>query len=83
VVVDEILVAAGRLPNVEGLHLEAANVVCNLRGIEVDDTLRTTNPDIYGVRGCGFPFPKFAHVADATTARHRVQYRFSPAPRRS
>ena len=64
-IVDEILVAAGRLPNLEGLNLEAANVACNKRGIEVDDTLRTTNPDIYAAGDVASRF-QFTHTADAT-----------------
>ena len=80
VVVDEILVAAGRLPNVEGLHLEAANVACNLRGIEVDDTLRTTNPDIYGAGDVVSRF-QFTHVADAT-ARIVLQNALFPGPKK-
>ncbi|MFO7635621.1 MAG: mercuric reductase [Caldilinea sp.] len=63
-VVDEILVAAGRLPNLEGLDLEAANVAYNKRGVEVDDTLRTTNPDIYAAGDVASRF-QFTHTADA------------------
>ena len=48
VTVDEILVGAGRAPNVEGLNLEAVGVVFDPRqGIEVNDRLQTTNPRIY------------------------------------
>jgi pyruvate/2-oxoglutarate dehydrogenase complex dihydrolipoamide dehydrogenase (E3) component len=64
-VVDEILVAAGRLPNLEGLDLETANVVYNQRGVEVDDTLRTTNPDIYAAGDVASRY-QFTHTADAT-----------------
>ena len=63
--VDEILVAAGRLPNLEGLNLEAAGVVFNRRGVEVDDTLRTTNPSIYAAGDVASRF-QFTHTADAT-----------------
>ena len=64
-VVDEILVAAGRLPNLEGLNLEAAKVAYNKRGVEVDDTLRTSNPDIYAAGDVASRF-QFTHTADAT-----------------
>jgi pyruvate/2-oxoglutarate dehydrogenase complex dihydrolipoamide dehydrogenase (E3) component len=63
-VVDEILVAAGRLPNLEGLALEAAGVAYNKRGVEVDDTLRTSNPDIYAAGDVASRF-QFTHTADA------------------
>ena len=45
---DEILVAVGRAPNVEGLGLETVGVAHDLRaGVAVDDRLRTTNPRIF------------------------------------
>ncbi len=45
---DMLLVATGRSPNVEGLELEAADVVCSPRtGIEVDAFLRTNVKHIY------------------------------------
>ena len=47
---DEILYALGRVPNVEGLDLEKAGVRYHpIAGIEVDATLRTSNPDIFAV----------------------------------
>ena len=45
--VDEILIGAGRAPNVEGLNLEAAGVKYEAgkgRGVLVNDRLQTTNP---------------------------------------
>ena len=55
IVVDEILVAAGRQPNVEGLGLEAAGVRFDTRrGIEVDDHLRTSNKRIFAAGDVGF-----------------------------
>jgi len=44
---DEILVATGRSPNVPGLNLESAGVNYTGRGIQVDRTLKTSNPRIY------------------------------------
>lgn len=64
-VVDEILVAAGRLPNLETLNLEAAGVQYNKRGVEVDDTLRSSNPDVYAAGDVATRF-QFTHTADAT-----------------
>jgi len=61
---DEILVAAGRAPNVEGLGLEAAGVRYGKRGVEVDDNLRTSNPKIFACGDIASGF-QFTHVADA------------------
>jgi pyruvate/2-oxoglutarate dehydrogenase complex dihydrolipoamide dehydrogenase (E3) component len=47
---DEIFYALGRLPNIAGLGLENAGVRAHaIRGIEVDQTLRTSNPKIFAV----------------------------------
>jgi pyruvate/2-oxoglutarate dehydrogenase complex dihydrolipoamide dehydrogenase (E3) component len=65
VVVDAILVGAGRAPNVAGLNLDAVGVEYDRQqGVRVDDRLRTTNPRIYAAGDVCFPF-KFTHVADA------------------
>jgi pyruvate/2-oxoglutarate dehydrogenase complex dihydrolipoamide dehydrogenase (E3) component len=61
---DELLVAVGRAPNVEGLGLEAAGVEHGRRGVVVDDRLRTTNKRIYAAGDVASRF-KFTHVADA------------------
>ncbi len=65
VTVDEILVAIGRAPNVEGLELEAAGVEYDpRRGVIVDDRLRTANKRIFAAGDICTPF-KFTHTADA------------------
>ncbi|HWS15991.1 MAG TPA: FAD-dependent oxidoreductase, partial [Candidatus Methylomirabilis sp.] len=65
VVADEILIGAGRVPNVLGLNLEGAGVAYDVRkGIEVDDFLRTANPRIYAA-GDVCQAHKFTHTADA------------------
>jgi len=61
---DQILVAAGRAPNVEGLGLDSAGVKLSRRGVEVDDRLRTSNPSIYACGDVASRF-QFTHVADA------------------
>ncbi len=61
---DEILVATGRAPNVEGLDLEVASVDSGRNGVEVDDRLRTTNRRIYAAGDVCSAF-KFTHAADA------------------
>lgn len=64
VIVDAILVGVGRAPNVEGLGLETAGVEYDRSGIQVSDTLQTSNPDIYAAGDICFPY-KFTHTADA------------------
>jgi pyruvate/2-oxoglutarate dehydrogenase complex dihydrolipoamide dehydrogenase (E3) component len=71
---DEILVAAGRAPNVEGIGLETAGVAFEKGGIRVDDRLRTTNPRIFAVGDCCMAW-KFTHAADAA-AKLAVQNAF-------
>jgi len=62
---DEVLVATGRKPNVEGLNLEVANVAYDTRaGIQVNDYLQTTNGNIYSAGDCCTRF-QFTHMADA------------------
>lgn len=66
ITVDEILVGAGRAPNVEGLHLEAAGVQYDRReGIKVNNHLQTSNPSIYAAGDVCLKY-KFTHTADAT-----------------
>jgi len=65
-VVDEILAGAGRIPNVEGLNLEAVGVKYDKReGVEVNEQLQTTNPRIYAAGDICLKY-KFTHTADAT-----------------
>lgn len=61
---DLILVAAGRVPNIEGLNLEAAGVRYDSSGVIVDDFLRTSNSSIYAAGDICSRY-KFTHVADA------------------
>jgi mercuric reductase len=50
---DEILIATGVQPNTAGLNLESAGVKTDRRGfIEVDEHLRTANPNIYAAGDC-------------------------------
>ncbi len=59
---DQILVAAGRQPNVESLNLDAAGVKMGSGGIKVNSKLQTTNSRIYA---CGDVLGgyQFTHVA--------------------
>ena len=62
--VDEILVATGRSPNVEGLNLEQVGVEYDRHGIKVNDYLQTTNPRIFAAGDICMDW-KFTHAADA------------------
>ena len=62
-VVDELLIAVGRKPNVEGLGLDAAGVAFSGSGVQVDDNLRTANPDIFAAGDVCSSF-QFTHAAD-------------------
>jgi pyruvate/2-oxoglutarate dehydrogenase complex dihydrolipoamide dehydrogenase (E3) component len=68
---DEILVAVGRRPNVEGLGLEAAGVAYDLAGVRVNDRLQTTNRSVYAAGDVCSRY-QFTHAADAV-ARLVVQ----------
>jgi pyruvate/2-oxoglutarate dehydrogenase complex dihydrolipoamide dehydrogenase (E3) component len=64
ITVDEILVGAGRSPNVEGLNLERVGVAYDeVKGVTVDDRLRTTNRRIFAAGDVCSRF-KFTHAAD-------------------
>lgn len=63
--VDEILVAAGRSPNVSELGLEAIRVKYDARrGIAVNDYLQTSHPRIFAAGDVCMDW-KFTHAADA------------------
>mmetsp|Transcript_29064 Transcript_29064/g.41548 ORF Transcript_29064/g.41548 Transcript_29064/m.41548 type:complete len:671 (-) Transcript_29064:105-2117(-) len=64
-IVDAILIATGRRPNVSGMDLDNAGVEYDVRrGILVNDKLETTNTKIYSAGDCcSTPF-KFTHAAD-------------------
>jgi len=57
-----LLVATGRAPRVEGLGLEAAGVRYTARGIEVDQSQRSSNPRIYAIGDCAGG-AQFTHAA--------------------
>lgn len=63
IAVDDILVGAGRAPNVEGLGLEKVGVVYNHQGVQVNDELQTTHPAIYAAGDVCMAW-KFTHAAD-------------------
>jgi len=60
---DRLLVAVGRAPNIEGLDLETVGVEFDRKGVKVDDRLQTTNPRIYACGDICSPY-QFTHAAD-------------------
>lgn len=61
---DEILVAAGRTPQVEDLGLETAGVVHDATGIVADATLQTSAPGVWAAGDCVAGSPRFTSLAD-------------------
>ncbi len=57
-----LLVAAGRIPNLEGLNLEAGGVEFTKRGITVDASLRSSNRNVYAAGDVAGGL-QFTHVA--------------------
>jgi pyruvate/2-oxoglutarate dehydrogenase complex dihydrolipoamide dehydrogenase (E3) component len=60
---EALLVAAGRIPNLEGLGLDEAGVAHTKKGVTVDAHLQTSRPHIYAA-GDITGGPQFTHVAD-------------------
>ncbi|MBU8873374.1 FAD-dependent oxidoreductase [Reyranella sp. MMS21-HV4-11] len=57
-----LLVAAGRIPNVEVLDLDKADIAHDRRGITVDDSLRTSNRNVWAIGDCNGLYA-FTHMA--------------------
>jgi len=64
IIVDEIMIAVGRRPALEGLYLEEAGVKYNDKGIEVDANLRTNVPHIWAAGDISGGY-QFTHIAEA------------------
>ncbi|NET01585.1 MAG: mercuric reductase [Sphaerospermopsis sp. SIO1G2] len=78
VTVDEILVGAGRSPNVEGLNLKKVGVEYDQKqGVKVNDYLQTSNPNIYAAGDICMNW-KFTHAADAAARIVIKNTLFSP-----
>ena len=85
---DEIVLAAGRRPNVEGLNLEAAGIETGEKGIKVNDYLQTTASNVLAIGDVTGGY-LFTHVAAyqagvavrnalVPVARKKVDYRVVP-----
>jgi pyruvate/2-oxoglutarate dehydrogenase complex dihydrolipoamide dehydrogenase (E3) component len=62
---DKLLLSIGRKANVDNLGLEAANIRVKDGAVEVDGSLRTSNPDVYAAGDVAFQ-EKYTHAAMAT-----------------
>ena len=58
----DLLVAAGRRPNLDGLDLEAGGITYDRPGIKVDARLRTSNKRVFAIGDCAGSY-QFTHVA--------------------
>lgn len=56
------LVATGRAPTVDGLDLDTAGIAHDKRGITVDDSLRTSNRNVWAIGDCNGRYA-FTHMA--------------------
>lgn len=63
VVCDVVVHATGRVPNIDGLNLEAAGVEYGRRGIKVSAAMRTTNPAIFAAGDCADSGPNLTPVS--------------------
>lgn len=63
ITVDQLLVAVGRAPNVEGLDLEKAGVEYSKKGVTIDDKFHTTNKRVFAAGDICSPY-QFTHAAD-------------------
>ena len=61
---EALLVAAGRIPNIDKLNLDAAGVRFNQCGVIVNEYLQTSQPHIYAAGDIAGSF-QFTHLADA------------------
>lgn len=59
----QILVAAGRNPNITGLGLDAAGIKHSNRGIKVNGAMKTSNKRVYAIGDVAGAF-QFTHVAN-------------------
>jgi len=46
---DKVLMAVGRVPTVDGLNLDGVGIAYNKKGIEVNDNMQTSVPNIYAI----------------------------------
>ena len=77
ITVDEILLGAGRTPNIESLNLGEVGIEYDQTGVKVNDYLQTTNPKIYAAGDVCMKL-QFTHAADAAARIVIKNTLFSP-----
>ncbi len=60
-----VLMALGRVPTIESLHLEHTTIAYSSKGINVNHTFQTNVKSIYAIGDVIAKYPKFTHVANA------------------
>ncbi len=68
---DQLLIAIGRKPNIEGLQLDAAGVTADDKGVLVNERLQTSNKNVFAAGDVCSDY-KFTHAADFM-ARNLIQ----------
>lgn len=63
VTADELFIAAGRTPNIEGLNLEKAGVEYTKKGIITNNLMQTSAKNIYAIGDVVGPY-QFSHMAN-------------------
>ena len=79
-IVDKVLVAIGRKPNVDGIGLQSTSVKFNEKGIVVNEFYQTTEEHIYAIGDC-IDTMQLAHVATKEgelAVRHILQEDIEP-----
>ena len=80
---DAVLQAIGRVPTLESLELNTADVAHTEHGIAVNDVYQTNQDHIYAIGDC-LPRPKFTHLANqqARIAVRDIAFPYLPAQSR-
>ncbi len=74
---EKLLMATGRKPNIDGLNLDAAGVDYNKKGIEINDSCRTSKKNIYAIGDIASKY-QFTHMSEhmAKVATTRALLKF-------
>jgi dihydrolipoamide dehydrogenase len=49
IICDKVLMAVGRKPNTDGLNIETLCIACDKKGIQVNENMQTSVPNIYAI----------------------------------
>ncbi len=73
-----LLVAAGRAPNIDGIGLENAGIKFDRRGVDVTDSLRTSNKRVYAAGDVAKGMGGLTHAAGYHAGQLIRNFYFSP-----